>query len=729
MNMIDLESAAGEIKQACDDAQGGPLPYFFLVGAGISRPPISVASEIEEECRKIAQKYRRTDEPPPRKGMDTYSYWFQKAFPHPRRRQKYLRDLIRGRNISQANFRLAHLLLEKRIANLVVTTNFDDFLSRALVLFGNQPIVCDHPQMVERIDPEEQHDIKIVHVHGTYWFYDCINLGNEIKDRAMPSARTTTTMLALLDNILWSRMPLVIGYSGWEGDVVMTALERRARERRLPNRMYWFCYRQASIEPLPDWLKNHDDVCFVIPQRETLPPPQAAEPRGDEDGAVPGSARATARSDAKRIVDTAGEEPVLTAKQVLDKLIQSFQFKAPELTIDPLQFFADHLRRSLPSDDAGRPENDIYLLSSVVERIERAKQKELHETQRTQAVESRLEKVRDALRTAQYLEAVRRGGAIGIENMSPAQRRELMSAMLSAASLITDNHVERLKGYDLVLALERFLAGDEYDPAVCEAASRALVKKGSMLAALNRKDEALTAYDEVVRRFGDSAHPGLTTEQVAKALLYKGMTLAALNRHAEAVENYDEVVSRYGDAGVGGVLEQVAKALVNKGVSLGRLDREAEEIAAYDEVIRRFDDSAGLSLTLCEQVAKALINKGVTLGDLGRSEEEIAAYDEVIRRFGDSAELTLRERVAKVLANKGAALVALNRQDEAAVVYQEAVRLFGEATEPSLREQGARALNGIGFITLCEAKRVWAGGDQESARSILNRAKGMIASA
>ncbi|HEY0003639.1 MAG TPA: hypothetical protein VGB17_02425, partial [Pyrinomonadaceae bacterium] len=208
MNTIDLEMAATEIRQACDDIQGGRLPFFFLVGAGISHPPIKLAASIEEDCKKVAQKYNRTEAPTGDHAIDTYSHWFDKAYPQKNQRRKYLQELIAGNYISQANFRLAHLLLEKKIANLVITPNFDDFLSRALTLFGKQHIVCDHPKMVERIDPEDQDNIQIVHVHGTYWFYDCCNLRSEIAGRAQSSAQTTATMLSLLDNIMWRRSPL-----------------------------------------------------------------------------------------------------------------------------------------------------------------------------------------------------------------------------------------------------------------------------------------------------------------------------------------------------------------------------------------------------------------------------------------------------------------------------------------------------------------------------------------
>ena len=215
MNLIDLDTALSQIHQACQDTTSAHRkPFFFLVGAGISNPPIPLASELEQQCRDLAKNYGRTKESPRITPLETYSHWFANAFPQPIQRQRFLRKLIEGKAISQANFRLAHVLLEKSITNLVITPNFDDFVSRALALFGKQHIVCDHPRTVERIDPE-QDDIQIVHVHGSYWFYDCCNLRGELEQRAESSSQTTQTMAFLLDNILSHRSPIVLGYGGW----------------------------------------------------------------------------------------------------------------------------------------------------------------------------------------------------------------------------------------------------------------------------------------------------------------------------------------------------------------------------------------------------------------------------------------------------------------------------------------------------------------------------------
>jgi hypothetical protein len=157
---------------------------------------------------------------------------------------------------------------------LVVTTNFDDFLSRALILFGKHHIICDHPRTLERFDLESE-DIQIIHIHGSYWFYDCCNLKGEIVGRAESSPSTPFTMLTLLDQILWRHSPLVVGYSGWEGDVFMGALKRRL-SRSLGTNLYWFCYRRSDADSLPGWLKGCPNLRVVAPAEPT----EVTETRG-----------------------------------------------------------------------------------------------------------------------------------------------------------------------------------------------------------------------------------------------------------------------------------------------------------------------------------------------------------------------------------------------------------------------------------------------------------------
>src|SRR4030095_3551263 len=152
MRTLRLDAAVKEIKQACDRTvlRKEPPPFFFIVGAGISSPPVLLARDIVEHCRLEALTWGRKEEAEGTAAVDVYSHWFHSAYPQPADRQLYLRSIMEKAYISRANFRLAHLLLSGRVGQIVVTPNFDTLLSKALDLFGERHIVCDHPQTVER---------------------------------------------------------------------------------------------------------------------------------------------------------------------------------------------------------------------------------------------------------------------------------------------------------------------------------------------------------------------------------------------------------------------------------------------------------------------------------------------------------------------------------------------------------------------------------------------------
>src|SRR5260370_1019170 len=252
---VTLAEATTHIVNTCARHR---RPFFFMVGAGVSYPPIPLAPHVIEACRKQCPG---SEVPKDLDPMREYSWWFQRAFHSPADRQWYLRSLIEKQSVSHANLRLAHLLLSKKISNLVVTTNFDDFVSKSLTIFGEPHIICDHPDTIQRIDAEND-DLQILH--------DDVNV--------------------------------------------------------------------------------HPNVFFVVPEQSSLQTRRAG----------------------------AGEklpEPTLPASEVLDALVSSFQLEAPPLTRDPLGFFAQQLRNSLPPDDAASVRPDLYLISKVIRRIERARQR------------------------------------------------------------------------------------------------------------------------------------------------------------------------------------------------------------------------------------------------------------------------------------------------------------------------------------------------------------------
>ena len=674
---IDLSEAVRQIRRTCDLHE---RPFFFMVGAGISNPPVPLASEMIEECKRQASG---VGEPPKLSQIDRYSFWLSRAFPSPADRQKYLLTLIKDKYISQANLHLAHILLEKRIGSLVVTTNFDDFLSRALTHFGRQHIVCDHPDTIQRIRLETT-DVQVLHVHGTYWFYDCCNLKGEIGTRSERSPSTVFSVADFLEDALRDHSPLVVGYSGWDGDVFMSALSRRLK-RQLRYNLYWFCHDRAAPEKLPLEIKNHENVFFVIPALSGTIPDDIGHkpPRRPSAHAAKGKPAAIVQ----KLPEEPRLEPTLPATKVFVELKMAFGLDEPKLTRDPLGFLADQLRVSFPPERGETQGRDIYVISNVVAKIEKARRLLSEATERN---ELRSEGVFKAVRRSQYREAILLAADVSMADLSQEHLRDLVASLWDSWFGLGEYSEQRIQCCELILeGSELLLSHRPGDRLIEERIANALTNKGTWLRKLNRMEEATQVCDRVVERFGHATEVGLK-HQVARALIDKGLTLEQLDRHEEAIQAYDRVVARLAGASELKLKQQMARALVFKGLTLDQLSRHEEAIQAYDSVVARFGGDAKLHLRV--QVARALVNKGLALDRLNRHDEEIQVYDSVVARFGEAAELILREEVASALMNKALTLDQLSRHEEEMLVYDSVVARFGEAAELSLKERVAWAL-------------------------------------
>ncbi|MCY4469239.1 MAG: tetratricopeptide repeat protein [Thiotrichales bacterium] len=204
-----------------------------------------------------------------------------------------------------------------------------------------------------------------------------------------------------------------------------------------------------------------------------------------------------------------------------------------------------------------------------------------------------------------------------------------------------------------------------------EAMARALVNRGNTLAVLGRPDEALATWDEVVRRFG-SEDRQIHYGAAARALLSKVAMLGELGRPGEALVACDDLLDRLGAINPQMALVEVAIAMVLRGHMLGDLDRPEDALTAWDEVVQRF--GSGDEPAVLEQVASALLNKGAVLARLNRIEESLAACIDVVQRFGSSDSPSMAGPVAMALANSGSALLLMNRPKEALPVWDEVMR-------------------------------------------------------
>ena len=94
---------------------------------------------------------------------------------------------------------------------------------------------------------------------------------------------------------------------------------------------------------------------------------------------------------------------------------------------------------------------------------------------------------------------------IQLTELSAEHLLEVSSALLTAGAALDDNSDEELSSYDLILAIAgRLEALGKSDLPIKTRVARALYNQGISLGALNRGEDAIAAYDEVLRRFGDA---------------------------------------------------------------------------------------------------------------------------------------------------------------------------------------------------------------------------------
>ena len=263
-----------------------------------------------------------------------------------------------------------------------------------------------------------------------------------------------------------------------------------------------------------------------------------------------------------------------------------------------------------------------------------------------------------------------------------------------------------------------------------------LLENASVLCARNRVKEALAKYDELVRRFGESDVPGVSS-LVAFGFFTKGAILGQLDRQEDALAAYDEMVLRFDSIGTPNLLDEfmeilvkkdaeiselqlpedmpkeamnawnemiplieagdapmssmfIAAALVAKAGILCGLNRPKEALAVYEDVMHRFGESNAPAFV--ELIAIALVNKGVVLDRLGRLEGALATFDEVECRFDTNETPELLEPVATALFTKGDTLTKLSRTEEALAAYDELVGRFGTNETPAVLAWVAKGL-------------------------------------
>ena len=171
------------------------------------------------------------------------------------------------------------------------------------------------------------------------------------------------------------------------------------------------------------------------------------------------------------------------------------------------------------------------------------------------------------------------------------------------------------------ILFERLMRGfrDDEAPAVIGGVAYTLLRGRGSLGEIDRLHDALVALEDAVRGF-EAATPQLV-ERIPQALVIKGLMLHRLNRNADALAAYSEVVRRFGQSEIPDFHRWVEEAF------LGRLEIELEcrqFKEAVETICRILDQSESESE---KQLRVHLIRAKATLadGDLFACERDVEA--------------------------------------------------------------------------------------------------------
>lgn len=668
-NSINLEEAVNQIKQVSDEHfnVGKMSPYFILAGAGISYPSAPLAKDIIEHCKDNAKKLGRENFQTPLNSttQDEYSTWFELAYPNRQQRQNFLKKMLFNKPIPPANIKLAHILSNIKITNLVVTTNFDDFLSRSLNIFGIPHIVSDHPHTVEKVNLESEY-VQIVHIHGTYWFYDCCNLQSEIVQRAERLLNSNLTMSFFIDSLLYRRVPIVVGYSGWENDVFMQALKRRLQSP-LPYNLFWFCYSKESFEALPKWLKENIDVKFVFPIVTN-----SVVENDDKNLGIIGDLNFINNE-----IEESRKSKLLDAQLVFEHFINIFDIESPYITRDPIGFFVETLKSSFESNNS-EAEKNKYFLEDVISRLERAKDSKEYNTN------AFIEDLKELIKKSQYNELISKiVNEYDPKSFSIDEHQLLLSVLLDASENISDN----AEGFIIVRKIsEKLYTANTKLVWIKQTLCKALLGEGKNLSDRELYNDAVYCFDQILndQRFKEFEFLRIN------ALLNKAYAYRSLEKREQEIFLYDEIVKMYSGSSEIKIKRKVSRALFDKCVCLIETEDNEQLLECVDYLAMLYNSESDSYIR--KIVARANLTKAIAFLRQDLYDESFIELEQIISACSNEEEVGFKKLIATSLQVKGNLLRMLDRHKEAFEVYDELENRFKNVEELALKEYAVGAM-------------------------------------
>lgn len=205
-----------------------------------------------------------------------------------------------------------------------------------------------------------------------------------------------------------------------------------------------------------------------------------------------------------------------------------------------------------------------------------------------------------------------------------------------------------------------------------EKVKKALIKKAELLYKLERFEDALPAYNEIISFFGDSETDHFK-EAVASAVIRRVVVLKKLNRKEELLPALDEVINRFENSKITEYYEQASLAMLQKAQLLEDASHDVL-LPLFNAIIDRLRNSTNPNIkTKVDEIFFKRVN---ILAETGSEHEQLDAVDELIDRFKDSQ--THTGQLEQAMYKKAEILENLNQNEEALKAYSQFLDKFGK---------------------------------------------------
>ena len=593
------------------------------------------------------------------------------AFPNAKDRQDFIKSLVLDKPVPDATFRLAHVLLSNRISNIVVTTNFDELIEKALSIFGTPFLSHEHTSIADQIDFDDP-ITQIIHVHGTHRYYDLCNLKDEILTRAQYPDNTCVSMSNRLDQLLMNKSPIVVGYGGWQGDIITSAMSRRLYGAHglpvfLPYNIYWFCFNHQSFDSIPDFIKDHKNVVFVLPKSNPTIDP----------------------------IDIKSANCLL-ATTVFDQIIRAGEIEKPLLTRKPLEFFADLLENAfyIPQSDDVEFE-DPYDILSIAQRIRKTNLKKLS------SEEQQLENLRDWIRVSNYKKAMQILLDLDFETFNTELLQDILIKAKNAIEMISSSNLTPRPNHEIALkVIEKIIKiGEKKDIKSLlgiENYSFLLFRRSSIQYWLDQFKESLESSNSFIEKFKneDSQH---IRNLVIKAKLNVNALMISLGNKREAVDEIVKICQKYKDSTEIEIKKTITYFLLLAATTANEFDIELAK-NLYDETIRIIGNEKDIVLKFTKM--RALINKAISLEVHGKPENTLGLLKEAIETCGNDSSGFCDMPLAGAYFNLGYKYIQIGCFEDAIKTHSWLVERFKESNIDYIKCFVCDSWNSIGLSWL-----------------------------